>query len=410
MNMNYTLEYPEKNLAVLTFTIDKDTFEADLKAAQEATKSDDQKQIHEYAIANAAGQVLAEAAQANNLKVAAEPSLVSEGQDDGSVIVTITIPLVPSVTLPAYTGLNFKKEPATVSEEEILHDVQQRIFSHRAWKDVPVGTPAEKGDQVIIDFVGEKDGVPFPGGSAENFPLVLGSGQFIPGFEDQLIGAVQGEHVQVNVSFPEDYFEKSLAGQPVIFRVVVNQIQKPIVPELTDAFVAEMKLDGVKTVDELRARAQADLMALKEEEIENRLAYDILHRIAEGAQMDIPQAMIESQVNQHIQQYEGQLQQLGMTLDQFLQTSHQTLEQFKEKIVPEATEELRAALVLDAIAQEQQIKANDEELQKEYELISTMYNFAPEQLKLIIPPQTVAAQITQRKTLDYLKNQNTVKE
>ena len=312
--------------------------------------------------------------------------------------------------MPAYTGLNFKKEPATVTDEEILHEVQQRIFSHRAWKDVPVGTPAEKGDQVIIDFVGEKDGVPFPGGSAENFPLVLGSGQFIPGFEDQLIGSVQGEHVQVNVSFPEDYFEKSLAGQPVIFRVVVNQIQKPLVPELTDAFVAEMKLEGVKTVDELRARAQADMMAVKEEEMENRLAYDILHRIAEGAQMDIPQAMIESQVNQHIQQYQGQLQQLGMTLDQFLQTSHQTLEQFKEKIVPEATEELRAALVLDAIAQEQQIKANDEELQKEYELVSTMYNFAPEQLKLIIPPQTVAAQITQRKTLDYLKEQNTAKE
>lgn len=408
--MNYTIEYPEKNLAVLTFTIDKDTFEADLKAAQEATQSDDQAKIHEYAIANAAGQTLAEAVKADNLKVAAEPSLISEGQPDGSVTVTINIPLVPEVTLPAYTGLNFEKEPATVTDEEVLQDVMQRIASQRIWKDVPVGTPAEKGDQVVIDFVGEKDGVPFPGGSAENFPLVLGSGQFIPGFEDQLIGAVQGEHVQVNVSFPEDYFEKSLAGQPVVFRVVVKQIQKPVVPELSDAFVGEMKLDGVKTVEELQTRARADMIALKEEEIENRLAYDILHRIAEGAKMDIPEAMIESQVNQHVQQYEAQLQQLGMSMEDFLKTSKQTMAQFKEKIVPEATEELRAALVLDAVAQAEQIKANDEEIQKEYELISTLYNFAPEQLKLIIPPHTIAAQITQRKTLDYLKEQNTVKK
>lgn len=408
--MNYTIEYPEKNLAVLTFTIDKDTFEADLKAAQEATQSDDQAKIHEYAIANAAGQTLADAAKADNLKIAAEPSLISEGQPDGSVIVTITIPLVPEVTLPAYTGLNFEKEPATVTDEEVLQDVMQRIASQRIWKDAPVGTPAQKGDQVVIDFVGEKDGVPFPGGSAENFPLVLGSGQFIPGFEDQLIGAVQGEHVQVNVSFPEDYFEKSLAGQPVIFRVVVKQIQTPVVPELSDAFVGEMKLEGVKTVEELQNRARADMIALKEEEMENRLAYDILHRIAQGAKMDIPEAMIESQVNQHIQQYEAQLQQLGMTLDDFLKTSKQTMAQFKEKIAPEATEELRAALVLDAVAQAEQIKANDEEIQKEYELISTLYNFAPEQLKLIIPPQTIAAQITQRKTLDYLKEQNTAKK
>lgn len=405
--MNYTIEYPQKNEAVLSFTIDKAAFDADLKAAQEATGSDDAAKTREYAIATAAGQVLSEAVPAHDLKIATEPSLLSQEEADGSVTVTITLTLVPEIKLPAYTGLNFTREPATVTDEEVMQEVMQRIQSTKIWKDLPAGTPAEEGNQVIIDFVGEKDGIPFDGGSAKNFPLVLGSGQFIPGFEDQLLGAVKGDERIVNVTFPENYFEPSLAGQPVIFKVNINEVQEEVKPELNDSFISEMKLDGIKTVDQLRDRARADMMALKSQEIENRLAYDILNRIASGAEMDIPAAMIESQVNQHVEQYASQLQQYGMSMDDFLKASGQTIEDFKAKIAPEAEQELRAALVLDAIAGKEQIAADDEDLKKEYELLSTVYNFPAEQLKLLIPEHVVKAQIAQKKTLDFLKENNT---
>lgn len=405
----YNIEFPEKNLAVVTFTIDKAEFDADLEAAKKAIDDDDVNKIREFAISTEAGKVLAQAVKEHNLRLATEPSLVSDVNPDGSVTVTLNIVLVPEVELPAYTGLNFEREPITVTDEEIMQEVLQRISSTRLWKELPADAEAKAGDQVLIDFVGEKDGVPFEGGSAKAFPLVLGSGQFIPGFEDQLLGAKAGDEREVNVSFPEDYFEKSLAGAPVTFKVKILKVEEPVKPELTDEFIAQMKLDGVKTVDELRAKAQSDLFEMRTQEFENRLAYDILNRITEGAKMDIPQAMIDSQVAQHMAQYENQVGQYGMSLADFLKASHQTMDEFKAKVYPEAEQELRAALVLEAIAAKEEIAADDEDLKHEYELLSTVYNFPVEQLKMIIPEQAVAAQISQRKTLDFLKDNNVKK-
>lgn len=405
--MNYSIEYPDKHTAVITFSVDKDTFDKALEAAKAATGSDDAANNRQYAIATEAGKVLAEAVAKDNLKLAVEPALISEENPDGSVTVTMTLTLVPTVELPAYTGLNFEREPITVTDEEITQEVMNRINSSRLWKDLPADAEAKEGDQVIIDFVGEKDGVPFDGGSAKDFPLVLGSGQFIPGFEDQLIGAKAGDVRDVNVSFPENYFEKSLAGAPVVFKVTVHKVQEPVVPELSDKFIQEMKLDGVKTVEDLRKKAEEDMLVMRTEQFENRLAFDILSRIADGAKMDIPQAMIDSQVEQHVQQYANQVSQYGMSLDDFLKASKQTLEDFKAKIVPEAEQELRTALVLDAIAAKEEIKADDEDIKKEYVLLSSVYNFPADQLKMIIPEAAVRGQIAQRKTLDFLKEKNT---
>lgn len=405
--MDYTLEYPEKGHATLSFSITKEQFEEDLKAAKEATGLEDENKLREYAIAVASSRILGEAAQKNGLKLAVEPSLLSDVNPDGSVSVTINMTLVPEVELPSYTGLNFVKEKMTVTDEEVLAEVLKRIQSSQMWEKLPADAEAKEGNEVIIDFIGEKDGVPFEGGAAKDYALVLGSGTFIPGFEDQLLGARAGDERTVEVAFPEDYFEKDLAGQPVLFKVDVKEVLELVKPELNDAFIEKMKLDGVKTVDELKERARADLQTARDEEVENRLAFDILNRIAQGARMDIPEAMIESQVAQHMQQYQGQLAQYGMSMDDFLKASKQTPEEFKARLMPEAEAELRAALVLDAIAAKEQIEASDEDLKKEYELLSTVYNFPAEQLKMMIPPEAVSAQIAQRKTLDFLKKNNT---
>lgn len=408
--MDYKIEYPKKNEAVITFTIPKAEYEADIEAAKKATGSEDPAVAQEYALAQEGGKVFTEAAKKHTLKLATQPAFLSEADADGNVQVTLTCTLVPEVTLPAYTGLNFEKQPITVSEEEVLQNVMGRINQTNLFEPLPEDAVAEDGNQVVIDFVGEKDGVAFEGGSANDYPLVLGSHTFIPGFEDQLIGVKAGDERSVEVVFPSDYFEASLAGQPVIFKVTVKSVQKAIVPELNDEFIKKMNLEGCSTVDELKAKIREELTQMKTEQEENRLAMAILTRVAEGAQMDIPAAMIDSQVSQHMEQYENQLKQYGMSFDDFLKASKQTAEEFRARLVPEAENELRSALVLDAIASAEQIGADEKDLAKEYELLSTVYNFPPEQLKMFIPQEAVAAQITQRKTLEFLKANNTKKD
>ncbi len=408
--MDYKIEYPKKNEAVITFTIPKAECEADIEAAKKATGSEDPAVAQEYALAQEGGKVFTEAAKEHTLKLATQPAFLSEADADGNVQVTLTCTLVPEVTLPAYTGLNFEKQPITVSEEEVLQNVMGRINQTNLFEPLPEDAVAEDGNQVVIDFVGEKDGAAFEGGSANDYPLVLGSHTFIPGFEDQLIGVKAGDERSVEVVFPSDYFEASLAGQPVIFKVTVKSVQKAIVPELNDEFIKKMNLEGCSTVDELKAKIREELTQMKTEQEENRLAMAILTRVAEGAQMDIPAAMIDSQVSQHMEQYENQLKQYGMSFDDFLKASKQTAEEFRARLVPEAENELRSALVLDAIASAEQIGADEKDLAKEYELLSTVYNFPPEQLKMFIPQEAVAAQITQRKTLEFLKANNTKKD
>ncbi len=408
--MDYKIEYPKKNEAVITFTIPKAEYEADIEAAKKATGSEDPAVAQEYALAQEGGKVFTEAAKEHTLKLATQPAVLSEADADGNVQVTLTCTLVPEVTLPAYTGLNFEKQPITVSEEEVLQNVMGRINQTNLFEPLPEDAVAEDGNQVVIDFVGEKDGAAFEGGSANDYPLVLGSHTFIPGFEDQLIGVKAGDERSVEVVFPSDYFEASLAGQPVIFKVTVKSVQKAIVPELNDEFIKKMNLEGCSTVDELKAKIREELTQMKTEQEENRLAMAILTRVAEGAQMDIPAAMIDSQVSQHMEQYENQLKQYGMSFDDFLKASKQTAEEFRARLVPEAENELRSALVLDAIASAEQIGADEKDLAKEYELLSTVYNFPPEQLKMFIPQEAVAAQITQRKTLEFLKANNTKKD
>ena len=406
--MDYKIEFPEKNKAVINFTINKDEYEKDLEAAKAATQSEDAAEIEEFVLAQEAGKVFTEASKEHVLKLASQPAFMSERQPDGNVNVTLTLTLVPEVTLPAYTGLNFKKEPITVSEEEVLSSVISRVNQTTLFEPLPEGAVAEDGNEVVIDFVGKKDGVAFEGGSANDYPLVLGSHTFIPGFEDQLLGVKAGDERNVEVAFPADYFEPSLAGQPVIFEVKVKSVQALVAPKLDNEFVEKMNLEGVKTVDELKAKVREELEQTRNEEAENKLAFDILSRIADGAKMDIPAAMIESQADQHMQQYEAQLKQYGMSFEDFLKASKQTAEEFRARLLPEAEKELRSALVLDAISTAEQIKADEEDLKKEYALLSTVYNFPPEQLQMLIPAEAVAAQITQRKTLDFLKEKNTV--
>lgn len=408
--MDYKIEYPEKNTAVLYVTVDKEAWQKDLKEAADVTKTDDAAANREYAVSAVAAKTLQEAVAAHNLKIATQPAIVADDNSDGSVSITLTLSLVPEVTLGAYTGFDLERAPIEVSEEEVMAEAAKTISAQKIWDKLPEDAPAKEGDQVIIDFVGEKDGVPFEGGSAADFPLVLGSGTFIPGFEDQLIGAKAGEKVEVNVSFPENYPVPDLAGQPVVFHVTVKAVEQEVKPELNDAFIEKMKLNGITTVDALLEKAKADMTALKEQEADNQLAVELLDKICDGSSVELPQAMIDNQVAQHMQQYEANLKQYGMSFADYLKATGQSEEDFRALLVPQAEQELKSALVLEAIAEKEQIQAADDEIQKEYDLLSTIYNMPAAQLRMLIPEGAVAYQITQRKTVDFLKDQNLKKE
>ncbi len=407
--MDYEINYPELNMAEITFTVSKADFEKALEEAKETTKSEDPAVLREFAISSFASKVLTEAVDTNKLKLAYTPALMGTDDADGNVTITINCPLLPEVKLGQYKGLNVTKDAVDVPEEEVIAEMNRQISAQKLWETLPEGTKAEEGDQVIIDFVGEKDGVPFDGGSGENFPLILGSHSFIPGFEEQLIGSTAGEKVKVDVTFPENYFEPSLAGQPVVFMCTVKDVQKEIKPELTNEFLAKMKLEGIHSVDDFKNRLAIDLKALKEQEAENKAISTILEKVADGSEVDIPDAMIDNQVEQYVNEYENNMKQYGMTLDQYLQFSGQTLDAFKQQLRPQAILTLRQALVLEAIAEKEAIIAEDKEIEDEYALLSQMYSFPAEQLKAIIPYGTVATQLVQRKTMDFLKDQNLAK-
>lgn len=404
--MNYTVDTEQKNLAVITVNIDKEDWLKDIEAAKEATKSDNEEEIRKYAISSASAYAIEQAISENKLKLATEPAIQADSTDEGGIKITLTCPLVPEVTLGKYTGFNIPAEVVSVEDEEVLQEINQELAKQNIWTEVPAGTEAQNGNRVIIDFVGEKDGVPFDGGAGNDYPLVLGSNTFIPGFEDQLIGIKAGEQKDVEVSFPEDYFEKSLAGAPVVFHVTCKAVQQEEKAELTDEFIQKLKLEDIKTVDELKAKVKDQMLVLKKQEAANKQGMEILSKVVEDAKVEVPEVMINNQVSQHLTQIENSIKQYGMNIEQYFEMTGQTADELKKSLIPQAETEIKQALILEAIAEKENISAQQEEIEQEYQFLASMYNMPAQQLQMMIPQGAVAYQILQKKAMEFLQNHN----
>lgn len=402
--MTYELSYPEKGLAVITITVPKEEFASELDKAKEAVKSDDENIIRQYAISAFASQALA--AEQDKLKLATQPALTADTAENGDELITLTCKLLPEVELGQYKGFNIPKEETELNDEELMLEINRRLNAQQIWRDVPEGTPAEEGDRVVIDFAGKKDGVAFDGGTGENYPLVLGSHSFIPGFEEQLIGIKAGEKRDINVTFPEQYFEPSLAGQPVVFEITCKNVQKAIEPKLDDTFIQALEMKGVKTVDEFRDSVKAEMEAAKKQEAELRQIEKIVAKVVDASNVDVPQEMINSQVDQMVAEYNSNFQQHGLNMDQFLEMTNQTLDAFKKSLEPQALNDIKTALILEAIATKEDLHAEEKEIEQEYALLSRIYGFPAQQLSSLIPAGAVAYQIEQKKAMDFLKEHN----
>lgn len=293
-------------------------------------------------------------------------------------IFTALVALKPEVTLGAYKGIEVDKVDVTVSDEEVDAEIEKE--RDRNARSISVTDRAvQDKDQTVIDFEGFVDGVAFEGGKGENYPLTIGSGTFIPGFEEQLIGKNIGEETDVNVTFPEDYQAEDLAGKPALFKVTVKEIKEKQLPELDDEFAAEVS--EFDTLAEYKEDVKKNLLEKREKDVKNAKEDAVVDAIIENASMDIPDAMIETQQRQMIQEFAQNIQAQGLSIDQYFQFTGLTAEKMMEQVKPQAEKRIKSRLVLEAVAKAENIVASDEDFDNEVAKMAEMYKMESDKIK-----------------------------
>ena len=297
-----------------------------------------------------------------NLEPVDRPELDVEQMEQGKELkFSVAVFVKPDVTLGAYKGVEAEKTVAEVTDDDVAAEIERQRERNARFIDV-TDRPAKLDDEVNIDYAGFDGDTQFAGGTAEKQNLVLGSGTFIPGFEEQLIGHSVGEDVEVNVTFPEDYHEKSLAGHPVVFKVKINSIKEKELPELNDDFANDLSFD---TLDEYKADVKAKLVKDAETRADNQFENDVIEKAVEACQVDIPDAMINSEIDGMMKDMEMRLSYQGLKFSDYLMYTGQTEEQIREMYKEQATQRVKGQLVLEAIKNAEGIEATDEEVDAE---------------------------------------------
>ena len=346
-------------------------------------------------------QVLTEEKLVPFVQPEVEVTKISESELE--VIIKITT--APEVTLGSYKGLKVAREAVEVTKEEIDAEIA-RLCANNA-ELIVKDTEAKLGDTTVIDFKGFVDGKEFDGGSAENFALELGSNQFVPGFEEQLVGTKAGESKDVVVTFPTQYVPE-LAGKEATFKVTVNEVKEKKVPELNEDLVAELNYEGVKTVEDLTNKVSADVKTKKENQAKNAQIEEILKQIRESSTISIGEKIIEKEVESMKENFKKQVEQNGLTIDQYYQITGQKEEDTVKSMRTQAELNLKNFLVISEISKLENIKVEQKELDAEYQKIADQYGMDVAKVKEILGPQSqqLASDIHQRKIIDFLLANN----
>jgi len=294
----------------------------------------------------------------------------------------VTVVVKPEVKLGQYKGLEVEKVETEVTDEDVQKELENLQKRH-AELVVKEDAPAENGDTVVIDFEGFVDGVAFEGGKGENHPLELGSGSFIPGFEEQLVGMKAGEEKEINVTFPEEYHAEELAGKEATFKVKVHEVKGLVLPELDDDFAVDVD-DEVETLDALKEKIKNRLKEEKEHEAKHKIENEVLEKASANAEMDIPEEMIDAEVERMVKEFDQRLQSQGLNLELYTQFSGQTTDSLKEQMRSDAEKRVRVSLTLEAIVKAENIEVTDEEVEAELEKMSEAYNIPVDQIKQLL--------------------------
>lgn len=308
-----------------------------------------------------------------------EPKVDIKEIDENHVEFIFTIITKPEIKIKKYEGLKIKKDKLEVKEEEIQEEIDH-LLEQYAELVVKEGT-VENGDTVIIDYEGFLDGVPFEGGKAENYSLVIGSNTFIPGFEEQLIGMDKDSEKEIKVTFPEDYHAENLKGKETTFKVKVHEIKTKQNRELDDEFFEDLGMEGVNSLETLKESIKEHLEAHKKTDIENKFVDDMLDAISKQTEIDIPEEMVEDEINHLIKRFEEQLKYQGVSLDLYYSLTKSTEKDLREQVEKEAFKNVLYRLILEELVKILEITVTDEEVDEELEKMAKQYNATKEDIQ-----------------------------
>lgn len=327
---------------------------------------------------------------------------VEEIEKGKPVVFTAKVTVKPILELGEYKELEVEEQSVEVTDEEVDQAIE-KLREQQAELVLKEEGTVEDGDTVVIDFEGFSDGEPFEGGKGENHTLEIGSGQFIPGFEEQLIGKELGEKTEVELTFPEEYHAEDLAGKDAMFKVEIHEIKYKELPDLDDEFAKDVD-EAVETLDELKAKKRTELEDQKKQDNDNQKREVLIEKATENATVDIPDAMVETELEQMLREFEQRLQQQGMTLEMYSQFSGQDESELKAQMKEDAAKRVLTNLTLEAISIAEDLQVEEDDLTKELETMAEMYNVDVEQIKQMLGGSTemLESDLKMRKAIDFL--------
>ncbi len=346
--------------------------------------------------------VVEEAITESGLKVINDKmdfDMVSISKDEG-VDFKVTLTTYPEIEIGKYKGLKAEKVIAKVAKSEV--DAQVNAMADRNARMVSVeDRAAQMGDTVTIDFEGFCDGVAFDGGKAEGHALELGSGQFIPGFEDQIVGKNIGEEFDVNVTFPTEYGAENLAGKDATFKCKLHEIKVRELPEIDDEFAKDVS--EFDTLKELRADIKAKALERKQKAAEEEVENDLVEQIVASIKGDIPEAMFENRLNQSVEEFAYRLQSQGLNLETYLKYTNATVEEFKNSFRPQAESQVKFRLALEKIVELEKIEATEEDINAQIEKMAADYGMEADKIRAAVPTEEIAKDLAVGKAIDFIK-------
>ncbi len=364
--------------------------------------------FYEDAMQDCYPDALYEAAKEKDLKIVAVNSLEAiEAGKDGFTFKTVIV-VEPTLDIDGYKGFEIEKKSTEVTDELVDEEIKKVLDRNSRLVEVE-GRAAKDGDTAVIDFEGFVDGVPFEGGKAEKYSLALGSGNFIPGFEEQVVGHEVGEEFSINVNFPEDYQAENLAGKEAEFKIKLHELKEKELPELDDDFVKDVS--EKETVDEYKAELRTQIEARLKDEAQKDIDNQIAAKLIELAQGDIPDAMYENQVNDMMRDFEMRLRQQGMNIDMKTYMQYMGMEEstVREMYREEAEKKVKLRLALQSIAAKENIEVTEADIEDEYSKMAEAYKMDVKQVKAAIPADSLSEDIKVQKALDIVKNSAVIK-
>ena len=423
--MSLQVEKLEKNMAKLTIEVSADEFS---KAVEEAYQKNKGKisvpgfrkgKVPKKMIEQMYGKAVIYEDAANALipgayekaleeceeTIVSSPKIdVTQIEEGKSFIFTAEVALKPEVTLGAYKGVEVDKIEVAVTDEEVEADLKQQQENNS--RVVTVERPVADGDIAVIDYEGFADGTAFEGGKGEDYSLTIGSHSFIDTFEEQLIGKNAGEECEVNVTFPEEYHAKELAGKPAVFKVTVKEVKEKQLPELNDEFAGEVS--EFETLDAYKEDIRKKLTEKKEAEAKNEKEDAVISAVIENAQMEIPEAMVETQQRQIIDEFAQRLQMQGLSMEQYFQFTGLSYQHMMEQVKPQAERKIKSRLVLEAVVAAENIAASEEDYEEEIKRMAEGYRMEVDKIKELMGEQgkkQIMEDLAVRKAAEFVVSQ-----